>query len=160
MEAIISLQVQIREAKSHEYEAFHAICDNDQPHPLTLEGRLLQRQKEFQGIDRSDRIILFAEISGKVVGCVQLRLAEETETEGRVHALVVHRPKRRRGIGHQLMVAVEELAHRLAYRRIWLTVHADNVPATNLYQSLGFVERLQGAEIQRDTITFEKQLSN
>ena len=158
MEVVIQLQVKIREAKSYEFEAFHAICDNDLPHPLTLHQRLQQRRKEFRYIDSGDRIILFAELSGMVVGCVQLRLAENVDGEGRVHALVVQRINRRNGIGRKLMVAVEALAQRLGYQRIWLTVHSDNVGAMCLYQSLGFVEQILNVETQSDTVTFEKLL--
>ena len=135
-----TMSITIRPANSREFHEFHRICDNDLPHPLTLEERLEQRRQEFEQIDQDERVAFFAEIEGNVEGSVQLCLRDKTEREGRIHALVVRRKNRRRGIGSRLIDAVEEDASHRGYNRIWLTVHRDNDAAICLYQKKGFIE--------------------
>jgi ribosomal protein S18 acetylase RimI-like enzyme len=153
------LSVTIRLAHSSEYIEFHKICDNDLPHPLSLEERLVQRRQEFAQIAQGTRVAYFAEIKGEVVGSVQLRLADRTPDEGRVHALVVQRNHRRLGIGSKLMDAVEDEAQRRGYRKVWLTVHSDNDVAKHLYLKRGYTEFTVSHAADGDTlIEMRKQL--
>jgi len=130
--------ITIRLARSQEYLKFHEVCDNDLPHPLSLEERLEQRRQEFAQIDQGQIIAYFAEVEGEVEGSVQLCLTDKTPSEGRIHALVVRRVHRRKGIGAKLMDAVEEEACRCGYKRLWLTVHSDNEAAGQLYRKRGY----------------------
>jgi len=146
--------IDIRRARSQEYLEFHEICDNDLPHPLTLEQRLEQRRREFEQIDHGKCIAFFAEVEGKVEGSVQLRLNDKTANEGRIHALAVRRSYRRKGIGSKLMDAVEQEAVHRKYKRIWLTVHLDNLPARQLYAGRGY-QVVQADKVIDDSETIE-----
>ena len=149
----------IRVAGSGEYLEFHKICDNHLPHPLSLEQRLEQRRREFARIDEGAVVAFFAESDGKVVGSVQLRLAEETSKEGRVHALIVQTEIRRRGVASKLMGSLEAEARRRQYSRIWLTVHSSNEEARSFYLSQGYAS-VEGEHpsVQDDTDILEKPL--
>jgi mutator protein MutT len=130
----------IRPARSDEYLKFHEICDNDLPHPLSLEERLNQRRREFEQILQGKTVTYFAEVDGQVIGSVQLRLGNKAPSEGKVHALVVKSGRRRVGIGSRLMDAVEEDAIWRGFQRVWLTVHANNRAAIGLYLKRGYTE--------------------
>jgi len=149
----------IRLATSDEYLKFHDICDNDLPHPLSIEGRLKQRRREFAQIEEGLRVAYFAEKEGQVVGSVQLRLRYKAPEEGLIHALIVQRQHRRTKIGTQLMDAVETEASRRSYRRIWLTVHSSNDAARHFYEKHRYTE--VSTDISTDgerTIEMEKKI--
>jgi len=147
----------IRPARSEEYSKFHNICDNDLPHPLSLDERLNQRRREFEQILEGKTVAYFTELDGQVIGSVQLRLKNRDPSEGKVHALVVKRGQRRIGVGSRLMDAVEEEAIRRGYQRVWLTVHANNNAARELYLKRNY----RVVEFADDeTIEMEKQIKN
>ena len=84
-------------------------------------------------------LLLVAEEAGAVVGTVQLHLA--TKPNGRHRAevakLLVLTRAQRRGIGRQLMQAVEELARQ--YGRTTLVLDTlQGAPSELLYQGLGY----------------------
>lgn len=148
--------MKVRPAHSEEFAEFHRICDNDLPHPLSLKQRLEQRRQEFARIAEGKSVAFFAEIDGLVEGSVQLRLAERDQTEGRVHALIVQREKRREGLGTKLMEAVEAEAQERGYRRLWLTVHSDNEPAIRFYKAISYT-RVGGADLPQGDGTIEME---
>ena len=144
----------IRKAKSDDYPAFHAVCDNHLPHPLSLEERLEQRKREFGRIDDGSVVAFLAEVGGEAAGSVQLRLGEHQKEEGRIHALIVRQDVRRKGIASQLMDAVEEEGKSRKLSRLWLTVHTTNSPARCFYASQGYSVVDQQEELE----TLEKNL--
>ena len=86
-------------------------------------------------------------------------MADRTPDEGRVHALVVRRNRRRLGIGSKLMDAVEGDARQRGYGRVWLMVHSDNDAAKCLYLKRGYREVTVDRSADGDTtIEMRKQL--
>ena len=83
------------------------------------------------------------EENGQVVG--NLSLIPFSTPQGKIYLLAnvaVHPDHRRRGIARALTEsALETLRRRRRIRDVWLHVRADNPPAINLYQNLGFHER-------------------
>jgi RimJ/RimL family protein N-acetyltransferase len=56
--------------------------------------------------------------------------------------LFVHQRRRRRGWGRRLLLAAMRYAClRCRLKRVWLTVEVDNMPARQLYRSVGFISR-------------------
>jgi len=81
---------------------------------------------------------VLAEINGKIVGYVLFWLLPE---EVDIHNIAVHTDFRRQGIGHVLLQQVAEQARSRNSSRITLEVRVSNLPAQNLYKSLGFVSK-------------------
>jgi GNAT superfamily N-acetyltransferase len=117
---------------------------------------LLQRPRP------EDAVWLVAEVDGRVVGDVAARLERPTEDAARqvlrdlgrarlyVDSLGVEAAYRRRGVGAQLMHAVEEWGRdRGAVRSVLTTYHASPL-------SVPFYE--QGMGYERRSIVFEKRL--
>ena len=78
---------------------------------------------------------MVAEDDGIIVGFITgLTMAQELQ----VHNIAVHPDYQRRGIGRQLMEAVDDLGRAGDYHRISLEVRQDNDIACKLYMSLGF----------------------
>lgn len=84
---------------------------------------------------------LLAELSGRVVGCVQF--GHPTPLDASRHVLEVQglsvaHDARGRGVGRQLMLAALDEARRRGARKVSLRVLATNPVAQDLYRSLGF----------------------
>ncbi len=81
---------------------------------------------------------------GEIVGTAQLLLATRPNALHRaeVAKVIVHTKVRRRGIGHALMLAVEERARRLGRTTLVLDTRQGD-PSERLYTSVGY--RLAGA---------------
>ena len=78
---------------------------------------------------------MVAEDDGIIVGFITgLTMAQELQ----VHNIAVHPDYQGRGIGRQLMEAVDALGRAGDYKRISLEVRRDNDIACKLYLSLGF----------------------
>ncbi|MCH7851265.1 MAG: ribosomal protein S18-alanine N-acetyltransferase [Candidatus Marinimicrobia bacterium] len=78
---------------------------------------------------------MVAEDDGIIVGFITgLTMAQELQ----VHNIAVHPDYQGRGIGRQLMEAVDDLGRAGDYQRISLEVRQDNDIACKLYMSLGF----------------------
>ena len=78
---------------------------------------------------------MVAEDDGIIVGFITgLTMAQELQ----VHNIAVHPDYQGRGIGRQLMEAVDALGRAGDYKRISLEVRQDNDIACKLYMSLGF----------------------
>jgi len=151
----------IRLASSNEYLAFHELCNDDAPHPLTIEQRLQRRRAEFAQIAEEKRLALFAVLAGQVVGCVQLRFDEKRRGQARVHALVVARAHRRQGVATCLMDGLEQLAAERGLRELVLYVHADNEPAIRLYSGRGYqtVPACQRTDDETECLMLRKGLT-
>ena len=97
------------------------------------------RQKRHARLPDGDRTIV-AVIEGKVVGMAGLHT---TDNRRRAHTasigMAVHDGYARRGAGQALMGGLIELADRwLNFKRLELTVWADNDRAIRLYERAGF----------------------
>ncbi len=108
---------------------------------LQLPYRSVEERREWFAHPSPGTHSLVAEIDGRVVGQLNLRLA--TNPRRRHSASIgmgVHDDFQNRGVGSALMAAMLELADRwLDLRRIELTVYADNAAAVHLYEKFGFV---------------------
>ncbi|HEV8536142.1 MAG TPA: GNAT family N-acetyltransferase [Candidatus Limnocylindria bacterium] len=84
-------------------------------------------------------VVLAASIDGRLVGTVQLRLAQLPNARHRaeVAKLLVHRSVRRRGVGRALMTAIENEA-REASRTLLVLDTETGSEAERLYLSLGW----------------------
>ncbi len=95
---------------------------------------LTQTLEEMQA-DFEKMIFLKASVDGRIVGSVRAYAKEGTCFISR---LVVHPDFQHRGIGTQLMKAIE--AHFRGIRRFELFTGHASVPALNLYRKLGYTE--------------------
>ena len=133
----------VRRAEPGDAEAIHAtflgpraIAGTLQlPYPSVEAWR--KRITEFA----PDDYLLVALIAGEVVGNAGLHASKSPRRRhvGSI-GMAVRDDCQRRGVGMALMHSVIELADRwLNYRRLELTVYADNVAALQLYRKFGFV---------------------
>jgi len=89
--------------------------------------------------------VLVAELSGRVVGYVEVRPPTPLPSNAHVLAvegLAVSADVRGQGIAQQLLAAVEERAAERSAVRVTLRVLAPNGPARALYEKLGY--RVEG----------------
>ena len=109
--------------------------------------------------------ILVAELGGEVAGTVQLvtGLPENQPHRADVSKLLVHPSARRRGLGHVLMTAVEDLAREKGKTLLVLDTASDD--ADRLYRALDWTEvgAIPGFALfpdgrPCDTVIFYKQL--
>jgi RimJ/RimL family protein N-acetyltransferase len=139
--------VHIREAKPEDAAAFLALYEriNSETHFMLFESGELQVSVETQShqIEQSaasgSGVIVLSEINGQLVG-----FARASRSVGRrqAHCLYIGIGVLQawvgRGIGAQLMTAVEQWAHARRFHRLELMVNVSNHPAIALYKSLGF----------------------
>lgn len=93
-----------------------------------------------KGVAAGTTLLLVAEESGQLAGTVQLVLATKPNGLHRaeVSKLLVHSRFQRRGVGRQLMLAVEELARQ--HQRSTLVLDTlQGAGSEQLYQQLGYV---------------------
>jgi ribosomal protein S18 acetylase RimI-like enzyme len=74
-------------------------------------------------------------LGGKLVGAVSYKTTDGVVD---IHRLVVHPDHFRRGIARSLLGRLEEVEHERT--RILVSTGSKNIPARNLYRSLGFGE--------------------
>ncbi|GAB3371698.1 GNAT family N-acetyltransferase [Massilia agri] len=94
--------------------------------------------KVADGVARGERTLLVAEDEEGVIGTVQLitDLPENQPHRADVAKLLVHRRARNRGVGQQLMLAVEQAARELGK---WvLVLDTASAAAERLYERLGW----------------------
>jgi ribosomal protein S18 acetylase RimI-like enzyme len=85
------------------------------------------------------RILLVAELEGDVVGMAQLAPsdAENAAHRAEVQRVAVAADARGRGVGRELMLAVEREARLRGLTLLWLTTH-DGTAAARFYEALGY----------------------
>ena len=93
----------------------------------------------FAALETCNRILLTAEDDGRIAGAVQLDLATRANALHRaeVMKLFVHRDHRRRGIGRDLMSALEVAAHEHG-RTLLVLDTREGDPSEKLYLELGY----------------------
>ncbi|MGC8866647.1 MAG: ribosomal protein S18-alanine N-acetyltransferase [Elusimicrobiales bacterium] len=87
--------------------------------------------KEFE---KKNSITFVAEISNKIVGFVNIWIADVIE----INSLVVSKSHLRQGIATQLLGRIIDEALSRGIERIVLEVRKNNIPALNLYVKNGF----------------------
>jgi ribosomal protein S18 acetylase RimI-like enzyme len=92
-------------------------------------------------LDDRDRVLLVAEEDEEIVGMVQLALSGATNADHRaeVQRIGVAADARGRGIGRQLMAAVEEAGRRSGVTLLWLTTH-EGTDACLFYEAIGYAK--------------------
>ncbi len=95
----------------------------------------------FDDVAKGTRVLLVARDSRIVVGAVQLELATKANAQHRaeVQKLFVLQSHRRRGIGLQLMRAIEQVAQRQKRTLLVLDTRQGDA-AEQLYRKLGYIE--------------------
>lgn len=107
--------------------------------PLSLGEAQAYWASVEQALRDGSRVLLVFEDEGGVAGTVQLDLAMRANGRHRAEVirLLVHRRARRRGIGTQLMAAVEEAA-RAEGRSLLVLDTRKGDPSETLYRGIGY----------------------
>lgn len=95
-------------------------------------------------INAPDTGVLVAESAHELVGLAAFHIFDliyRPRPQCRLTALVVHSRHRRRGVGTELVHAVEQLARESSCYRLELTTRSDRADAVPFYIALGFIER-------------------
>lgn len=87
-------------------------------------------------LDNDRAYYLVAKVNERAVGYIGIWLIAG---EGHVTNVAVHPDYRGRGIGNQLMTAIERLAGERGVNRLTLEVRVSNERAQNLYRKLGYL---------------------
>jgi ribosomal protein S18 acetylase RimI-like enzyme len=100
------------------------------------------REHLAEGLHRHPtRIVFLAQLNTEPVGLAVCFLGYSTFAARplvNIHDLIVHPDFRRRGVGAQLLEAVEARARALGCCKVTLEVRADNAVAQSLYAARGF----------------------
>ncbi len=107
----------------------------------------------------SERFIALAEIDERVVGMTGGYQPDEAPDERGVWGMWVAPEARRRGIGRDLMVAVQNWSEQVGAVRMVLWVVETNEPAVTLYRSLGFSETGETQALPSDDSLVEIKLA-
>jgi len=135
--------INIRRAESRDAEAIQATMAAPRAMAGTLQVPLPTAEmwrKRIADIAPDD-YLLVAEVAGEVVGNLGLHLTSKSPRRRHAGAIgmAVRDDWQRRGVGTALMTAAIDIADNwLNYRRLELTVYADNVAALKLYGKFGF----------------------
>jgi acyl-CoA hydrolase/GNAT superfamily N-acetyltransferase len=99
-----------------------------------------ERLQEFTPIDYTRQMVILATIQDgereDIVGLGQYGIAENTHTAE--VAFVVRDDHQNRGIGHELLAYLTQLARRAGLLGFTAEVLADNLPMLQLFESMGF----------------------
>jgi acetyltransferase len=92
-------------------------------------------------LDDRERLLLVADEAGEIVGMAQLVFSGATNADHRaeVQRVGVAAEARGRGIGRQLMAAIEEGARGFGVTLLWLTTH-DGTDACAFYEAIGYTK--------------------
>ena len=96
-------------------------------------------QAVAQGVERGERALMVGEIDGRIVGTVQLVLAQPPNQQHRadVAKMLVHRAARGRGLGAHLLQAAESAARDCG--KTLLVLDTASAEAERLYERAGWV---------------------
>ena len=92
-------------------------------------------------LDDRDRMLLVAEEDSQIQGMAQLVFSGATNADHRaeVQRIGVSAAARGRGIGRQLMAAVEEMGRESGITLLWLTTH-EGTDARLFYEAIGYTK--------------------
>lgn len=91
------------------------------------------------------------EVSGKIMGKVDLALPEKGHDVAYLRRLVIEPAVRRKGYGSELIQHCINYAKKNGAKFIDLHVHTNNIAAINLYKKLGF-------DVRHTEVHFRKEL--
>jgi len=134
--------VVVRGVETDDWEDIAAIRDSDNVVYGTLQLPYQSREAMRDYIENlpSDRIMLVAEIEGRVLGQITLRLHAGRRAHVVALEMMIHADFQDKGIGTALMDATLDLAeHWLNASRIELEVFTDNETAIALCKKFDFV---------------------
>jgi acetyltransferase len=96
----------------------------------------------IDALDPGERLLFGAFVDEELVGTAQLERAAPANSRHRAEVMrvVVRSDAQRKGVGRELMRALEAAARALGITLLWLTTH-DGTPACAFYERLGY-ERL------------------
>jgi acetyltransferase len=96
----------------------------------------------IDALEPGERLLFGAFVDEELVGTAQLERATPANSRHRaeIQRVVVRGDAQRRGVGRELMRALEAAAANLGITLLWLTTH-DGTPACAFYERLGY-ERL------------------
>jgi acetyltransferase len=120
--------------------------------PITDEDAVNYWQEVIQALQSPNRILLIAQIHEKTIGTVQLDLASRANGSHRaeIAKLMVHTSYRKRGVGQELIYAIEREA-QLAGRTTLILDTREGDPSERLYTKLGYVRAGTIPEYARST---------
>ena len=127
--------MRIEKASTKDLDEIYEIeleCFRDEAYSRWLYRWLLKDKKT---------IFLKAVVDGRIAGFAVARVEKKVldrDLIGRIYTLNVRRDFRRMGVGKELMKALERELERRGCRKIVLEVSVENIPAINLYKSLGY----------------------
>lgn len=130
-------KVLVREARESDLKALE--WEGRYQHFRRLYRRAMAEAK------RGRRILLVAEVEGRIVGQIFIQLASgraelaDGERSGYLYAFRVRPAFRGQGIGSQLLQAAEDELRVRAFERAVIAVAQDNPAALRLYESRGYV---------------------
>ena len=142
-------EISIRAAELSDAEAIYQIFEQPtaQANTLQLPWRSVAQRRDWLARVTADGHVLVAEVDGRVIGNIGLRLAAGRRRDVGEFGMSVHDEFQGRGVGTALVQAMLDLADNwLGLRRIELVVYTDNVSAIHLYEKFGF--RIEGTAHQ------------
>lgn len=115
---------------------------------LEWEGEYIHYRRLFKKAmaeaRRGRRLLLLAEVDGKIIGQIFAQLSTRPafsapgSASGYLYAFRVKEPHRNLGIGTQLIQEAESRLRRLGYSRVVISVAKRNTSARRLYQRLDY----------------------
>lgn len=133
--------------------------------PLKRDDAAAFWQKVAADMHKGERILLVALEDERVIGSVQLVLATQPNAPHRaeVQKLLVHSQHRRKGIGRQLMLAIEDCARQI--NRWLIVLDTASRAAEQLYEQVGYIRlgvipefALNASGIPEGTTVYYKRL--
>lgn len=124
------MKLVIREAKPGEHGKIANLYKKEGP-PKRVEKIRRIEKKNFEEMKKGKRIVLFAEVDGKVVGTIQLvfQLKDKELADGKkianLHHLRVKEKFRNKGIATKLEEALVEMAKKRGFKIVTLAVGHD-----------------------------------
>ncbi|MEO7254480.1 MAG: GNAT family N-acetyltransferase [Casimicrobium sp.] len=138
------LKITVRAATETDAEAFAKVFSDRSASNGTLQHPYTSPEvwrTRLAGNVGTRQVVLVAIVNGRIVGNAGLHAVSENPRQKHVCSLgisIAH-AYQGRGVGRALMNACLDFAdHWANYSRVALTVHADNMRAIKLYESLGF----------------------
>lgn len=123
--------------RTHEQTDFLFSYPEESTYTAESQGEYLQKKA-----DSPAEIEILAIVDGKIVGLAGIdRIADRIKVRHRADfGVCVDRDMWHLGIGKALTKACIDCAQKAGYEQLELEVVADNFPAIQLYQNLGFIE--------------------
>ena len=136
----------VRRIVESDFEAVHRLLDQLMPAALELRQAIWSAT-----LAQNDYAAWLAEIDGQAAGFVDLYLFPDVghgRAIGLVNNLVVDSRFRRRGLGEALLKEATAYCRRRDAVELHVWTEADNTPALNLYERVGFTRRAVLLELE------------